>query len=132
MSREIKGRSWDGRRMVYWDTLEIDFLPDHTPIIRFKHDTFCGKVRLTSHEDMLFTGLRDGNGNEIYEGDILDKKYRWVVRFRDGIYMAEAQLNGTMNTDYLCKVIMERKKAGIPVEVIGNIYENEELLKETA
>ncbi|EHQ88236.1 YopX family protein [Desulfosporosinus youngiae] len=68
---------------------------------------------------LQFTGLRDKNGKEIYEGDMCDTYTRWgkgVVRFEGGMF----KLNGMS----LCTFIPR-------LEVIGNIYENPELLEVT-
>lgn len=71
---------------------------------------------------MQFTGLLDKNGKEIYEGDILKSNFGRVgpvVWYRRGFFIqAESLPNGV--TDFL---VWEQS------EVIGNIYENPELLK---
>lgn len=74
---------------------------------------------------MLFTGLLDKQGTEIYEGDILDCNYG---EFFDphGIHYS---------TERRHKFVMEGKHLGdfpewnCPVEVIGNIYEHPTLLE---
>jgi len=79
---------------------------------------------------MQYTGLKDKNGKEIYEGDIVHvtdffhgdaKVYKGVVKFVGGYYQIEGQdirnapLGWIISSDDL--------------EVIGNIYENPELLE---
>jgi len=71
---------------------------------------------------MQYTGLKDKNGKEIYEGDIvkIEGFINHVVGFEDGAFR-------WMNVGpYLpiAERISERE-----CEVIGNIYENPELLK---
>jgi uncharacterized phage protein (TIGR01671 family) len=67
-----------------------------------------------------FTGLLDKNGIEIYEGDILDPKYLVQWNEKDAQYEAKAFGYGAVPFAYFSE--MDRK-------VIGNIYENLELLK---
>ncbi|MBN1467693.1 MAG: hypothetical protein JW924_03125 [Fusobacteriaceae bacterium] len=74
---------------------------------------------------MQYTGLNDRNGTEIYEGDIIKdleispslNNIRVIRNFiEDGFWLKEQiyDINRTRN----------------PIEVIGNIYENAELLEE--
>jgi uncharacterized phage protein (TIGR01671 family) len=72
-----------------------------------------------------FTGLSDKLGKDIYDGDIVDKKFKWVVCFSDGAFYVK---NEYAIAYLLSEVIRKRRVAGCPIEVIGNIYENPELL----
>jgi uncharacterized phage protein (TIGR01671 family) len=74
---------------------------------------------------MQSTGLKDKNGKEIFEGDILGSKdgiLDGVVEFRSDLGMWTTSLIRYNNFERLCNVASERK-------IIGNIYENPELLK---
>jgi len=73
-----------------------------------------------------YTGLKDKDGGKIFEGDILDDKYKWVVYFKKGSFIAGNQ-EGDDLLDYLIK---HRDRAGVPIKVIGNIHQNPELLKQ--
>ena len=79
-----------------------------------------------------YTGLKDANGKEIYVGDVVKctKTYghksssRYVVRFGHGMYMIAAD-----NPDGYSPLADSTESVFVDVEVIGNIYENPELLE---
>ena len=76
---------------------------------------------------MQSTGLKDKNGKEIFEGDIVkmakdfysEPTYYEVVRHYGGAYRLESKQHG-------CELWLRHTDC----EVVGNIYENSELLEE--
>ena len=123
MKREIKFRAWDGQQMHYlsegkyitiWDDLHrVKF-----GMYRIDDDTLITKED-RGMELMQFTGLEDKNGKRIYEGDIICfPKYEGTqYQLRAVIEWEPEQLRFT---DFSPKN---------EVEVIGNIFENPEILK---
>ena len=76
---------------------------------------------------MQSTGLKDKNGKEIFEGDIVDYKGReavvkWHGSYASFIYRFVDELNKRSAEWYPLYL------AYLKCEVIGNIYENKELL----
>lgn len=89
-----------------------------------------------------FTGLHDKNGNEIYEGDIVKRKCvndgwptnegNWPVVFKNGSFGIEVG-DGTHIRFAEKEVWADMSASGENIyeyEIIGNIYDNPELLKE--
>lgn len=75
-----------------------------------------------------YTGLKDVNGKDIYEGDILQsygKKYN--VIFENGCFCHSREEIGANNNKPYLDTVAFKKYVG-PWEVIGNIYENGDLL----
>lgn len=83
---------------------------------------------------MQYTGLKDRNGKEIYDGDITetchhiydgDKTTRNVIEFKDFCWKLVAIGNNWLS-DITLRVYASQPET---IEVIGNIYENPELLE---
>ena len=118
--REIKFRAWDGERLrkvntIGWVDEDMDFVT--TPRYSGPAEDF----RL-----MQFTGLKDKNGVEIYEGDVLfhplqgRRKVFYPYSETVASYGLRDIDNGFGSTLQDSHAIWE---------VIGNIYENQELLE---
>ena len=81
---------------------------------------------------MQFTGLYDKNGKEIYEGDIVTYKRsvgNWTGKFMTTTHKVifTEEINAFV-MEYGSSYIKLRKHWGYEYEVIGNIFENPELL----
>lgn len=137
MNREIKFRAWDieSERMIYSDNLDDDafFLIDENGIHcgcigEETDDTGCtyGVSSDLDCEIMQFTGLKDKNGKEIYEGDIyFDERHgNRVIKYSE---FQACFVTLLLKDERLGNPVHFENRIGI--EVIGNIYENPELLE---
>ena len=132
MSREIKFRVFVDNKMFYQDkynaysdnlasidickkTITITGFHNYENVYRFEDE----KVKL-----MQYTGVKDKNGKEIYEGDIIICKYgpqiAMEVKWVDEGFRTLGKYDGDNYVGFV------KNNA----EVIGNIYENKNLLEE--
>jgi uncharacterized phage protein (TIGR01671 family) len=127
--REIKFRAWDKRsgKFILPNKIDRDIIPTAIPTTATKRG-FKLKSKFVLQQ---YTGLKDNNGKEIYEGDIVscktnsfrdDEKMEVYYDQYDGAYGLRDP-TGKIGGHLLFFHI------GFP-EVIGNIYENPELFKE--
>lgn len=128
--RPIKFRAWDTLKERMVEVCGIDFSNGLPSVI---HTKALSPVIETTNRYILmqFTGLLDKNGKEIYEGDVVrfvDAVVQ-VVFAQDKLYLTGGKYYTTgwyaLKTDNTLMFPLE----GGGGEIIGNIYENSELLK---
>lgn len=136
MTRVLKHRVWDKNRKIWLEGVDLFYhkgkwfetfrdVEDYTPFDD------------TEIEVVQFAGLHDKNGKKIYEGDIVtafedtfskdDMQIR-VVKLYDGgfrmLYVDKEDGVADWHDGHTVDKILSEK-----IEIIGNIYENPELLE---
>lgn len=133
--RDIKFRAWDIDRKRMRDIMDIKWFDNgnirvnatesdknYEPLLYMKE---YNGMELKEFELMQYTGIKDINGTEIYEGDIVQRDsmapggrdFLGVVKYDEGCFLLE---KGTYSI-FLYSQIDE-------LIVAGNKYENPELL----
>ena len=124
--REIKFRAWDNVQEVMLPVENIDFRND---LITLNEDDNSLTDTFKMITLMQYTGMKDKNGKEIYEGDIVGSlRMRAEVIFEDGSFKFKWLDKITKRVRRYNEPMF--KNTNIVFSVVGNIFENPELLKE--
>lgn len=133
MKREIKFRAWDNiRHKMHFNVeegVDLGVSVNFACILRTSSE-------MIDFDVMQFTGLKDKNGKDIYEWDIVQKwhynKKKWIAIVEHIDYI-DSKIDGYKGKNvsgfYLVNDDWDYpNEEFVDIEVIGNIYENPELL----
>lgn len=136
--REIKfrGRKSNGE-WVYGDLVTVettDGIPTKKEILPFDKVIFDATEEVEEYTIGQFTGLYDENGEEIYEGDIVER-FQPMPHYRNGVHYDGNAIYGVVRYIdagfyILCENQAYELSRNFDMWVQGNIHDNPELLKE--
>ncbi|NOQ31823.1 MAG: hypothetical protein GQ570_11935 [Helicobacteraceae bacterium] len=128
MSREIKFRAYNKKTKKMVDAERLKAMSVFALEEKLSIDDFIVLPNSEDYPLMQYTRLKDKNGKEIFEGDIVkgsayEKEiYTGVVEFYDASFIMK--IDGSKGYYRLNKMTFQT------LEVIGNLYENKELLND--
>jgi uncharacterized phage protein (TIGR01671 family) len=153
--REIKFRAWykGEENPIYLDDVELYEKYEKPQMIYNVQNLYDGNIgsailggyssfgSLLNDDDfiiMQYTGFRDKNNKEIYEGDIVRvmhmlvetiPPYDAVVEWDKFRYALRCLDENVFTESFVVYPLLNFDPFGLDLEVIGNIYENPELIK---
>jgi uncharacterized phage protein (TIGR01671 family) len=131
MTREIKFRAWSTsvKRMFLDNGQILDVLSQRSYLLQSKQEDCWPDLVF-----MQYTGLNDKNGVEIYEGDIvatnpnIEESGNYIIKHINDEHWNCFVLTYTNEEYYLCS-LTDGEVSALDIKVIGNIYENPELIE---
>lgn len=127
MNREIKFRAWDKDYKEMLQVKAIIFnpktlIPDRERMEPYILDEHNDIHYLNDIELLEYTGIKDNKGKEIYEGDIIQTKDFYEC----GELVFKGEMEVVKDLNYYINGCVFIDTSG---EVVGNVYENPELLE---
>lgn len=135
MNDRFKFRVWDKANEIFVENADIFYLEPNGEIVIGFYDGDIEDMRYASQDNIIIeqcTGLKDKNGNLIYEGDIVDTFYvgeptgqRYIYHYEPPAFYVEPFEHGKPSGGHYYYFAVDNERC----EIIGNIHENGDLLK---
>jgi len=125
--REIKFRAWVKEKKAIFEVILIDYVSKKVTYLleRVGHLLSIRDAKFDDVELMQYTGLKDKNNKEIYEGDIIvlhGSKYKVIFKTEGARFVLR-------NDEFELEITFINNN-NERMEIIGNIYENPELMED--
>jgi uncharacterized phage protein (TIGR01671 family) len=120
--KEIKFRAYQKSKNYIYKVLDINFEGHNQTIreVKLSNGDIVTSNRIDDLVLMQYTGLKDKNGVEIYEGDIVNTTNLFIKTGIVAYYINSFEIEDILEEKFVIKYPKWNE-----IEVIGNIYENE-------
>lgn len=128
--KEIKFRAWDKKKKVMREVAVLHFnrlTKEISGVEYWTEDLYLKSLHINYINVNQYTGLKDKKGVEIYDGDCFrGKSGVKIVKYKEGAFVTEYKFNIRGYEEVSILPLMVTSSESV---VIGNIYENPELLE---